>query len=57
LILTANGVIKNRVENSKIFGRFFMIPNLFLGWEAPAIRLLLGIAFPLFEKEGLGEII
>jgi hypothetical protein len=25
LILTANGVIKNRVENSKIFGRFFMI--------------------------------
>jgi hypothetical protein len=34
-----------------------MIPNLFLGWEAPAIRLLLGIAFPFFEKEGLGEII
>jgi hypothetical protein len=27
LILTANGVIKNRVENSKIFGRFFMIPK------------------------------
>jgi hypothetical protein len=38
LILTANGVIKNRVENSKIFGRFFMIQR------SPAMRLFDEIA-------------